>query len=114
MPLLTWGIKSSSRNTVFKIYEGQTQIILTAIVNALILLPFILLISPAGYCSDKYRKLGNTHQRLGRRAGLIVHYPVLLFWAGFGRLLMTFMLALQSAFYFPLQIRLYQGNGGQK
>ena len=50
------GHKILIQNTVFKIYDGQTQIILTAIVNGLILLPFVLLFSPAGYLSDRHPK----------------------------------------------------------
>ena len=50
------GHKIIIQNTIFKIYDGSTQIILTAIVNALILLPFIMLFTPAGYLSDKYPK----------------------------------------------------------
>ena len=96
------GHKIIIQNTVFKVYEGQTQIILTAIVNALILLPFILLVSPAGYCSDKYRKTGII--RLSAWIAVLVSLCITLFyylgwfWAAF---MMTFMLALQSAFYSP-------------
>ena len=36
-----FGHKIIIQNTVFKIYDGSQQVILTAIVNALILLPFI-------------------------------------------------------------------------
>ena len=50
------GHKIVIQNTVFKIYDGQTQIVLTAVVNALILLPFLLLFSPAGYLSDRHPK----------------------------------------------------------
>ena len=39
------GHKIIVQNAVFKAYDGQTQIVLTAIVNALILLPFVLLFS---------------------------------------------------------------------
>lgn len=96
------GHKIVIQNTVFKIYEGQTQIILTAIVNALILLPFILLVSPAGYCSDKYPK--TRIMRLSAWVAVLVSLCITLFyylgwfWAAF---MMTFMLALQSAFYSP-------------
>ena len=41
------GHKIVIQNTVFKIYDGTTQSALIAVVNALILLPFILLFSPA-------------------------------------------------------------------
>ena len=50
------GHKIIIQNTVFKIHDGQTQIILTAIVNALILLPFIFLFSPSGFIGDKFSK----------------------------------------------------------
>ena len=50
------GHKIVVQNTVFKVYDGNTQIALTAVVNALILLPFILLFSPSGFISDKYPK----------------------------------------------------------
>ncbi len=42
------GHKIIIQNTLFKTYEGDLQITLTAIVNALILLPFVLLFTPAG------------------------------------------------------------------
>ena len=47
------GHKILIQNMVFKIYDGQTQIILTAIVNGLILLPFVLL--------DKLRQHDNLY-----------------------------------------------------
>ena len=50
------GHKIIIQNTVFKVYDGQEQVVLTAIVNGLILLPFILLFSPAGFASDLFSK----------------------------------------------------------
>ena len=50
------GHKIIIQNTVFKYFSGTTQIILAAVVNALILLPFVMLFTPAGYLSDKYPK----------------------------------------------------------
>jgi len=50
------GHKIIIQNTVFKVYDGDLQIILTAIVNALILLPFILMFSPSGFLADKFPK----------------------------------------------------------
>ena len=43
------GHKIIIQNTLFKAYDGSTQILLTAIVNALILLPFVLLFTPSGF-----------------------------------------------------------------
>jgi acyl-[acyl-carrier-protein]-phospholipid O-acyltransferase / long-chain-fatty-acid--[acyl-carrier-protein] ligase len=99
---LDLGHKIIIQNTVFKVYDGQEQIILTAIVNALILLPFILLISPAGFCADKFPK--NKVMRIsawfavGITLCITFFYYMGWFWPAFA---MTFMLALQSAFYSP-------------
>ncbi|MGB1110938.1 MAG: hypothetical protein ACPG4N_11315, partial [Gammaproteobacteria bacterium] len=50
------GHKIVIQNTLFKSYDGDTQIILTAVVNALILLPYVMLFTPSGYLADKYPK----------------------------------------------------------
>ena len=50
------GHKITIQNTLFKVYDAEQQVILTAILNALILLPFILLFSPAGFLSDRLPK----------------------------------------------------------
>ena len=116
------GHKITVQNTVFKIYDGNTQIILTAVVNALILLPFILLFSPAGLLADKYPK--NRVMRLSAWAALALTLMITLcyyqgwFWSAFA---MTFLLAVQSAFYSPAKYgyikalagkdRLAQANG---
>jgi acyl-[acyl-carrier-protein]-phospholipid O-acyltransferase/long-chain-fatty-acid--[acyl-carrier-protein] ligase len=39
--LVDLGHKITIQNTIFKIYDDQQQVILTAIINALILLPFV-------------------------------------------------------------------------
>ena len=96
------GHKITIQNTVFKTYDGDTQIILTAIVNALILLPYILLFTPAGFMSDKYPK--NRVMRttawgaVGLTCLITLFYHLGWFWASFA---MTFLLAMQSAFYSP-------------
>ncbi len=96
------GHKIIIQNTVFKTYDGQTQIILTAIVNALILLPFILLFSPSGFLADKYPK--NLIMRISAWIAVIctglitLFYYLGWFWAAFS---MTFLLAAQSAIYSP-------------
>nr|CAA6803559.1 MAG: Putative 2-acylglycerophosphoethanolamine acyltransferase / acyl-acyl carrier protein synthetase (EC [uncultured Thiotrichaceae bacterium] len=99
------GHKIIIQNTVFKIYDGDQQIILTAIVNALILLPFVMMFTPAGYLADKYPK----HQIMRFSAWGATILTLLItfsyyqgwFWFGFG---MTFLLAMQSAFYGPAKL----------
>lgn len=96
------GHKIIIQNTVFKTYDGQTQIILTAIINALILLPFILLFSPSGYLSDKYPK--NQIMRISAWIAVLftslttLFYYLGMFWPAF---VMTFLLAVQAAIYSP-------------
>jgi acyl-[acyl-carrier-protein]-phospholipid O-acyltransferase / long-chain-fatty-acid--[acyl-carrier-protein] ligase len=96
------GHKITIQNTVFKIYDGNTQIILTAVVNGLILLPFILLFSPAGFIGDRYPK--NAVMRVAAwaavfiTAAITVCYYLGWFWPAF---VMTFLLGIQSAIYSP-------------
>lgn len=116
------GHKIIIQNTIFKNYDGPELIVLTSIVNALILLPFILLFTPTGYISDKYAK--NAVMRVSAWVALGITLLITFsyyqgwFWAAFA---MTFMLAMQSAFYSPAKygyvkglvgnLRLAQANG---
>ncbi|WP_428634034.1 acyl-[ACP]--phospholipid O-acyltransferase [Sedimenticola sp.] len=96
------GHKILIQDTVFKIYDGQTQVILTALVNGLILLPFILLFTPAGFLSDKFRKpkVMQVSAAVAVAMTLLVTLSYHLGWfeLAFG---LTFLLAVQSAFYSP-------------
>lgn len=110
------GHKIIIQNTLFKTYDGQQQIILTAIVNALILLPFILLFTPSGYLADKYPK--NKIMKASAWFALVITLFITFsyyqgwFWLSFT---MTFLLALQSALYSPAKygfIKELTGNKG--
>jgi len=96
------GHKILIQNTLFKVYEGDVQIVLTAVVNALILLPFVLLFTPSGFLSDKYPK--NKVMRIsawvavGLTLAITIFYYLGWFWPAFA---MTFLLAAQSAIYSP-------------
>ncbi|PWQ96320.1 acyl-[ACP]--phospholipid O-acyltransferase [Leucothrix arctica] len=96
------GHKIVIQNTLFKVYDDSYQVYLTAIVNALILLPFILMFSTAGFIADKYPK--NKVMRVsawaavGLTIAITVCYAMGWFWASFA---MTFLLAVQSAIYSP-------------
>ena len=116
------GHKIIIQNTIFKNYDGHELIVLSSIVNALILLPFILLFTPSGYISDKYAK--NKVMRISAWIALCITLLITFgyyqgwFWFSFG---MTFLLAMQSAFYSPSKYgfvkelvgerRLAQANG---
>ncbi len=96
------GHKITIQNTVFKIYDGQTQIVLTAVVNGLILLPFILLFSPSGFVSDRFPKHSvmrcSAWAAVALTTAITVCYFLGWFWVAFA---MTFALAVQSAIYSP-------------
>lgn len=96
------GHKITIQNTLFKIYDGQTQIVLTAIVNGLILLPFILLFSPTGFLSDRFPKhiimRYAAWGAVGLTIAITISYYLGWFWFAFA---MTFVLAIQSAVYSP-------------
>ena len=96
------GHKIVIQNTLFKAYDGDLQIALTAIVNGLILLPYILLFTPSGFLSDKYPK--NQVMKFTAWGAVVITllitlcYYLGLFIPAFA---LTFVLALQSAFYSP-------------
>ena len=96
------GHKIIIQNMVFKHYSGATQIVLTALVNALILLPYVMLFTPAGFISDKFPK--NTVMRLSAAAAIIITaFITLSYYCGwFGAAFaLTFALGVQAALYSP-------------
>lgn len=96
------GHKITIQNTVFKIYDGQLQIILIAIVNSLILLPYILLFTPAAFFSNRFPLI--KVMRLSAWIAVACAMSITYFyyhgnyhWA----FMMTLVLAIQSAIYSP-------------
>lgn len=96
------GHKIIVQNTLFKSFDGSEQVVLTAIVNALILLPFILVLSPAGYLCDRFAK-PSVMRWSARVAVLITLLITLSYYQGWFEMAfaMTLFLALQSAIYSP-------------
>ncbi|MCD4667037.1 MAG: MFS transporter, partial [Sulfurimonas sp.] len=96
------GHKIIIQNTIFKVYDGELQIILTSIVNALILLPFILMFSPSGFLADRFPK--NIIMKYSSILAILITSLITLsyyngwFYVAF---CLTFLLALQSAIYSP-------------
>ena len=96
------GHKIIIQNTIFKVYDSSEQIVLTAVINAMILLPFILIFSPSGYLADRFGKhLIMKHS--SAFAVVVTLFITLGYYQGWFlfAFLMTFMLALQSAIYSP-------------
>ena len=108
------GHKIILQNTIFKAYEGSELIVLTAVVNALILLPFIFLFIPAGYISDKYEKTKVIEYAsllaIVITICILASYMMGWFWVAFG---LTFVLAGQSAIYSPAKYGLIKELTGE-
>jgi len=109
------GHKIVLQNTIFKAYEGAELIVLTAVVNALILLPFIFLFSPAGFIADKYPKTKIIE--IASAAAIVITGLILFsyymgwFWVAFA---LTFVLAAQSAIYSPAKYGLIKEMAGNE
>ena len=96
------GHKIIIQNTVFKMYDDQMQIVLTAIVNSLILLPFILVFTPAGFLADKFPK--NKVMTFAAALAVVLTLCITLsYYMGWFEVAfaLTFLLATQSAIYSP-------------
>jgi acyl-[acyl-carrier-protein]-phospholipid O-acyltransferase/long-chain-fatty-acid--[acyl-carrier-protein] ligase len=96
------GHKIIIQNALFKFYEGTELRVYTAIIQAMILLPFVMTFTPAGFLSDKFSKnrviIIAAFIALPITALITVCYYTGAFWLAFW---LTFVLALQSAFYSP-------------
>ncbi|AWB69121.1 acyl-[ACP]--phospholipid O-acyltransferase [Saccharobesus litoralis] len=96
------GHKILIQNTIFKTYQDDTQVILTAVVNGLILLPFVLLFSPSGFLADRFAKTKvmrcSALFAVGATSLITVFYYLGWFKSAF---VMTLALAVQSAIYSP-------------
>jgi len=109
------GHKIILQNTIFKSYDGSELIVLTAIVNAFILLPFIFLFSPSGFISDKYPKTKVIEY--ASMAAIVITTLILFsyymgwFWLSFG---LTLVLASQSAIYSPAKYGLIKEMTGNE
>ena len=96
------GHKITIQNTLYKVYDGNELTLLTSIINALILLPFILLFTPSGFLADRFPK--NVVMRVSAWFSVILTALITLcyfmgwFWVAFAA---TLLMAVQSAIYSP-------------
>lgn len=96
------GHKILIQDTVYQTATGSTYTILSSIINALILLPYILIFTPSGFIADKFSKA------VVLRVTAIAAVPLTLlvtlcYYYGFfwGAYALTFLLAIQSALNSP-------------
>ena len=103
--LIDLGHKIALQNTVFKVYDGSQQIILVAIINACILLPFIALVMPVAKLADTHNKV--KIMRATATASLLLPLAITLFYSAgwfWPAMIMTLLMAIQSAFYSPAKL----------
>ncbi len=94
--------KITIQNVLLKSFEGNTLVVLTALINAMILLPFIFFFSPSGFINDKYSRTKVIRiaslSAVGITGGIFVSYIMGAFEIAF---LLTLVLATQSVIYSP-------------
>ena len=103
--LIDLGHKIALQNTVFKVYDGSQQLILVAIINACILLPFIALVMPVAKLADTHNKV--KIMRATATASLLLTLAITLFYSAgwfWPAMIMTLLMAIQSAFYSPAKL----------
>ena len=105
--------KITIQNILIKSYSGDKLIILSALVNALILIPFILLFSPSAWISDRFDKSKVVKYMafigLMLSIGVTIAYYNGWFIVAFA---MTLLLAIQSAIYSPAKYGLIKEIAG--
>ncbi|OOF69363.1 acyl-[ACP]--phospholipid O-acyltransferase [Rodentibacter caecimuris] len=94
--------KITVQNVLFKSFEGNTLVILTALINAMILLPFIFLFSPTAFFNNKY-----SHTKIIRYSSIAAIFITLAIFLSYLSgsfdiaFILTLILAIQSAVYSP-------------
>ncbi|KTC86572.1 acyl-[ACP]--phospholipid O-acyltransferase [Legionella brunensis] len=96
------GHKILIQDALYQTSTGTAYTILSAIINALILLPYILLFTPSGFLADKFPKA----QVLRITAAVAIPMTLLITWCYYqgyfwGAFLLTLLLAIQSALNSP-------------
>ncbi|WP_428024140.1 acyl-[ACP]--phospholipid O-acyltransferase [Arcobacter sp.] len=103
------------QNIAFKIFDGSTQVIWISIINALILIPYILLFTLSGYLSDKYNKknilIYGAVSSFSLSVLMIFAYIISNFYLA---MFVLVLLAVQSAIYSPAKFGLILDIYGKK
>ncbi|KTD49087.1 2-acylglycerophosphoethanolamine acyltransferase [Legionella rubrilucens] len=96
------GHKILLQDTLYQTADGSAYTVLSAIINALILLPYLMLFTPSGFIADKYSKA----RVLQVTAAAAIPLTLLATWCYFtgffwGAFALTLLLAVQSALNSP-------------
>ncbi|CZE47817.1 acyl-[ACP]--phospholipid O-acyltransferase [Campylobacter geochelonis] len=109
------GHKITIQNILVKSYTGNELVILTAVVNLLILLPYVSFFSLAGFLNDKFSRTTITRYAAASEIFLtfLITISYLLGWF-YVAFFMTLLLAIQSAIYSPAKYGLIKMIVGEK
>ena len=103
------------QNIAFKIFDGSTQVIWISIINAMIIIPFLLLFTLSGYLSDKYNKknilIYGAISSFALSILMIISYMSANFYFA---MITLILLAVQSAIYSPAKFGLIIDIYGKK
>lgn len=103
------------QNIAFKIFDGSLQVIWISIINAMIIIPFLLLFSVSGFLSDKYNK--KDILIYGSISSFILSFLMIFSYLSSNFYLAMFtliLLAVQSAIYSPAKFGLIIDIYGKK
>ena len=94
--------KITIQNVLLKSFSGESLVVLTALINAMILLPFIFLFSPSAFINDKFSRTNvirySSLAAVVISTGILLSYMTGMFAISF---VLTLILAAQSAVYSP-------------
>lgn len=103
------------QNIAFKVFDGSEQVIWISIINAMIIIPFLLLFTLSGYFSDKYNK--KTILIYGAISSFCLSFLMIFaYFSGnfYFAMITLVLLAAQSAIYSPAKFGLILDIYGKK
>ena len=103
------------QNIAFKVYDGSEQVIWISIINAMIIIPFILLFTLSGFLSDKYNK--KTILVYGAVSSFCLSALMILAYLSgnfYFAMIVLVLLAVQSAIYSPAKFGIILDIYGKK
>lgn len=109
------GHKILIQNTLFKVYDGFELTFYTSLIQMMILLPFLLVFTPAGFLSDRFSKVKivrySAFAAVPITIAITCAYYIQAFELAFA---FTFLLGLQSAIYSPAKYSLIRELVGKR
>ncbi|NLY03871.1 MAG: acyl-[ACP]--phospholipid O-acyltransferase, partial [Campylobacter sp.] len=109
------GHKITIQNTLVKSFTGDTLVMLTALINLLIIMPYVACFSMSGFINDKFSRTWVSRVAAGSEIlfTFLITIAYLNGWFYFA-FTMTIFLAIQSAIYSPAKYALIKQIAGKR